>query len=61
MRLRLLPGTLCAAAAFLAACSSQPPVGPLGNGGTGGQQCMVGHTGQPLTLGIYELQNKGTT
>jgi hypothetical protein len=48
-------------AALLAACSSGP--GPLGDGGTPGQQCMgfKGFSpGAPLTTGIYELNNTGS-
>jgi hypothetical protein len=48
-------------AALLASCSSGP--GPLGDGGTPGQQCMgfKGFSrGTPLTTGIYELDNTGT-
>jgi hypothetical protein len=49
------------AAVLLASCSSDP--GPLGDGGTPGQQCMgfQGFSpGTPLTTGIYELDNAGT-
>ncbi len=57
----LLAGTLCAVAASLSACSGQPAVGPLGNGGTAGQQCISGPRDQPLTVGLYSLRNTGTT
>jgi hypothetical protein len=45
-------------AALLAACSSSPP--PLGNGGTAGQQCMTYRQGEPVTTGLYDLDNAGT-
>jgi hypothetical protein len=56
----LLAGTLCTVAASLSACSGQPAVGPLGNGGTAGQQCISGPKDQPLTVGLYSLRNTGT-
>jgi hypothetical protein len=55
-----LLGALCAAA-LLASCSTGP--GPLGDGGTPGQQCMAHKgfaPGAPLTTGLYELVNTGT-
>ena len=55
----MLLGALSATAALLAACSSSP--GPLGNGGTPGQQCFPGRQGEPVTLGLYTLQNNGTS
>src|SRR4029077_1536967 len=48
---RVLLGALSATTALLAACSSSQ--GPLGNGGTQGQQCFPGRQGQPVTLGLY--------
>jgi len=48
-------------AALLAACSSDPGPGPLGNGGTPGQQCMAFTEGQPVTTGIYDLHNTGSS
>jgi hypothetical protein len=60
MRAVAMLGAL-SAAALLASCSSGP--GPLGDGGTPGQQCegFKGFSpGAPLTTGIYELVNTGT-
>jgi hypothetical protein len=56
---RVLLGALSATAALLAACSSSP--GPLGSGGTQGQQCFPGRPGEPVTLGLYTLQNSGAS
>jgi hypothetical protein len=62
MRRRLaLPGALLAAALLPAACSSADRVGPLGDGGTPGQQCIPGRQGQPQTMGIFDLHDTGTT
>ena len=47
------------AAALLAACSSTG-TGPLGDGGTPGEQCMGFPQGRPVTTGIYDLRNTGT-
>ncbi len=58
---RLLQATVCVGIALLAACSGQDAAGPLGNGGDGGQQCALGGEGQPITIGIYALENKGTS
>lgn len=46
-------------AALLAACCSSP--GPLGAGGTDGTQCMGYREGHPVTVGIYDLSNSGTS
>lgn len=59
MRARTLLGAL-SAAALLAACSSDP-VGPLGSGGVKGAQCSLARIGVPITMGIYELHNTGTS
>ncbi len=45
--------------ALLAACSSAP--GPLGDGGTAGNQCMTFPQGKPVTTGLYDLHNSGTS
>ena len=55
MLLVALSGT----AALLAACSTGP--GPLGTGGDGGLQCSPGAQGRPITIGIYTLDNSGTS
>jgi hypothetical protein len=55
----LLLGALLATAAPLAACSTGP--GPLGDGGTEGTQCVPGRQGHPLTMGIYSLDNQGSS
>ena len=55
----LLLGALSATAALLAACSTGP--GPLGTGGDAGSQCSPGSQGQPITMGIYDLHNAGTS
>ena len=47
-------------AALLAACSNSDP-GPLGSGGVKGKQCSLGRIGVPITMGIYELHNTGTS
>jgi hypothetical protein len=57
VRVRLLPGLLCAVMVVLAGCSSGPsPAGPLGNPANwgGGLQCSPGKT---LGDGFFELQN----
>jgi hypothetical protein len=54
----MLLGAL-SATALLAACSSGP--GPLGDGGTDGQQCMSFPKGQPVTTGLYDLTNNGSS
>jgi hypothetical protein len=51
-----LPGTLLVAA-FLAACSSG--TGPLGDVGTAGTLCVPDHVGHTLTMGFYDLHNRG--
>jgi len=48
-------------AALLAACSSDPDPGPLGSGGVPGTQCSLGRLGVPITMGIYDLHNTGTS
>jgi hypothetical protein len=50
---------LATTALLAAACSSSP--GPLGNGGTAGTQCIRFPEGQPVTTGIYDLTNSGTS
>jgi hypothetical protein len=63
LKARNLPGALPALlvlAAALAGCSSSGP-GPLGTGGSAGQQCMAYAEGRPVTTGIYDLTNSGTT
>jgi hypothetical protein len=52
-------GALLATAALLSACSTGP--GPLGNGGDHGQQCVLGRQGQTITMGIYDLENSGSS
>jgi hypothetical protein len=52
-------GALSATAALLPACSSSP--GPLGTGGTPGQTCMPWRQGQPVTVGLYDLDNSDTS
>jgi hypothetical protein len=47
-------------AALLTACSSDP-VGPLGNGGAPSLQCMSHRQGQPVTTGLFELDNTGSS
>ncbi len=42
---------------LLAGCSTGP--GPLGDGGTAGQQCMQYPPRKPVTTGIYDLTNAG--
>ena len=59
MRPLMSVGALLATAAFLAACSSGP--GPLGQGGTSGQQCMPQPEGVPTTVGLYDLHNSGSS
>jgi hypothetical protein len=59
VRARLLLGALSAAMALLAGCSRS--AGPLGNGGTNGQQCIAYTEGQPVTAGLYELHNTDTS
>jgi hypothetical protein len=54
----LLLGALALAVASLAACSSLG-LGPLGDGGTDGQQCMDFPAGQPVTIGLFDLANSG--
>jgi hypothetical protein len=58
-RLALMLRALPATAALLSACSSGP--GPLGNGGVPAQQCVPARQGQTITMGIYELENSGST
>ncbi|HSR86114.1 MAG TPA: hypothetical protein VLM11_18205 [Streptosporangiaceae bacterium] len=58
----LLLGALLATAALLAACSTGP--GPLvdrGFGGGGGHECISFALGQPVTDGMYVLDNTGTS
>ncbi len=55
----VLLGALPAAVALLAGCSSGP--GPLGDGGTAGQQCVPAPRRNVLTMGIYVLENSGKT
>jgi hypothetical protein len=55
----VLPAALLATAALLAACSTG--AGPLGEGGTAGQQCSPGAEGQPITMAIYDLHNTGSS
>jgi hypothetical protein len=52
-------GALLATAAPLSACSTGP--GPLGDGGTHGQQCVPAQQGQTITMGIYDLKNSGSS
>jgi hypothetical protein len=59
MRPKLVPGALLIAAALLAGCSSADPVGPLGDGGSPGQQCAPARQGQTIAIGIYPLENHG--
>jgi hypothetical protein len=47
--------------ALLAACSSSSSPGPLGDGGVAGVQCMSYAQGQPVTTGLYDLDNTGTS
>jgi hypothetical protein len=56
----MLLGALSAATALLAACSDPPPP-PLGNGGIPGTQCMSYARGRPVTTGIWDLTNSGST
>jgi len=58
-RRRFLLAALSATTALLAACSSSP--GPLGDGGSLGEQCVPGPEGRPLTTGLYDLHNTGTS
>ena len=57
--LRTLLGALCATA-LLAACSSSSH-GPLGRGGYASIECMRGPLGHPVTAGIFNLTNAGTS
>lgn len=57
----MLLGALSAVTALLtAACSSSPGPSPLGDGGTPGTQCTRQSGGQPVTLGLYTLDNRST-
>jgi hypothetical protein len=55
----LLLGAPLVVAALLAGCSSPDPSpnGPLGDGGTPGQQCEPAATGQWDAMGIFDLHN----
>lgn len=63
MRFRLgvmfCASALAALTGLLASCSASPAVGPLGDGGSAGAQCIHGDEGQAVTMGIYELVNIG--
>jgi hypothetical protein len=52
-------GALSATAALLSACSTGP--GPLGDGGSPGQQCSPARQGQTITMGIYHLENSSSS
>jgi hypothetical protein len=54
-KLLVLPGAL--ATALLAAGCGSSGLGPLGNGGNDGQQCVSQPTGKPVTMGLFNLQN----
>jgi hypothetical protein len=47
-------------AALLASCSNGG-IGPLGGGGTLGQQCILYRAGVPFANGFYDLHNTGTS
>ena len=59
MRTRILLGVPLVAAVLLAGCSTDPKVGPLGNGGDQGGECAPGRIGEPITVGLYDLHNYG--
>jgi hypothetical protein len=61
VRVRALLGAL-SLTAFVAACSSTASSGgPLGDGGVPGIQCMRFGQGRPVTTGIYDLTDHGTS
>jgi hypothetical protein len=47
-----------AAAVLLSGCSSDPGPGPIANGGSG-SQCLQAGLGKLVTVGSYDLDNKG--
>lgn len=57
----LLVGAPLIVVALLAGCSSsQSTDGPLGDGGTPGAQCVKGDLGKPRTMGIFDLDDRGS-
>lgn len=62
LRILLLPGALSAVAGLLAGCSGAGGPPPLGNGGNGGRACTLApQVGKPVNMGLFDLNNKGTT
>jgi len=57
-RARLGALLLTAVAVLLAGCSSDPGPGPIADGGTG-SQCLAAGLGKLVTVGSYDLDNKG--
>jgi hypothetical protein len=56
---RLSWGGLVFGLALLSACSSSPGIGPFGNGGTPGAECVPVSSGGVITYGFEEFHNSG--